>query len=225
MERAFPQVERIRQHVGLAAECEVLALVALARVLKGVAQAALDTAPGVHTFLDGDLVRRALEHKPAGTGVQPLVVFAHDNKIDVLGFFALQRAEPFVEQLDRAKVDVLLELEAQAQQDALLEDARLDVGMPDRPEQDGRELPQVIRRTVGQRLVGAHVAFAAEVELGVIEIEAELLPGGIEHLDVFPGDLRACAVAANNGYVVTVHRNGNPPRFTGARSLRCSSEL
>ena len=220
VERAFPQIERIRQHVGLAAEREVFSLVALARVLEGVAQATLDTAPSVHAFLNGDLVRRAFEHKPAGASVKPLVVFAHDNEIDVFRFFALQRAEPLVEQLDRAKVDVLLQLEAQPQQDALLEDARLDVGMPDRAEQDGRELPQVIRRAVGQRLVGSHVAFAAEVELGVVELEAELLPGGVEHLDVFTGDFRACAIAANDGYIVTVHRNGNLPRITGARSLR-----
>jgi hypothetical protein len=38
-------------------------------------------------------MRRALENKAARTGVKPLVVFADDDKINILGRLVLERAE------------------------------------------------------------------------------------------------------------------------------------
>ena len=98
---------------------------------------------------------RAFEDKPAGPGVKAFVVFAHDDEVDVLRPFVLQRAEAFVIELHRAQIDVLLQLETHAQQDALFQNARLDVGMADRAEQDRRKLAQFVQHAVRQSFAGS----------------------------------------------------------------------
>ena len=77
--------------------------------------------------------------------------------------------------------------------------------MTNRAEDDRREIPQVVRRTVRQHLVGAKIAIASEIKIRVIELEAKLLASGVQHLDVFCGYLGAGAVAADYCDVVTVH--------------------
>ena len=172
---------------------------------KAIAQAALDAAARVDALLQGDLVGRAFEDESARAGVKPFVVLADDDEINVLGLLVFQRAEALVVELDRAQVDVLLQLEAGAQQDALFEDARLHVGMADGAEQDGRELPQFRQHAVRQHLAGAQVALAAEVVVGVVELELELLRGGLEDFDGLADDFRPRAVAADDCNVVTFH--------------------
>ena len=142
---------------------------------------------------------------PPDAGVKPLVVLAHDDEVNVLGLLVFERAEAFVVELDRAQVDILLQLEAGAQQDALLQDARLHVGVADGAEQDGRELPQLRQHAVGQGLAGAQIARAAQVIMGVVELELELLRGDFEDLDRLADDFRPRAVAANDCNVVTLH--------------------
>ena len=66
-------------------------------------------------------------------------VLAEDHEVDVFDALALERAEPFVEQLDRPEVDVEVELEADAEKDvggvAHVRDARIAEGA----DQDRRE--------------------------------------------------------------------------------------
>jgi hypothetical protein len=50
----------------------------------------------------------------------------------------------------RAKVDVLLHLEAQAEQDAFLQNAGFDIRMADGAEEDRRELAEFAHRAVRQ---------------------------------------------------------------------------
>ena len=79
--------------------------------------------------------------------------------------FASGRLHVRVE-LHGPQVDVLVQLEAQAQEDALLEDARLHVGMSDGAEVDRVEPAERVHRVVGERLAGLQVLFAAPVEVG-----------------------------------------------------------
>ena len=141
VEGAPPEVEGVGQDVGLAAEGElgglaggdVLGFEALPRCavaaffgdFEGILEAAIDAAAGVDGFLDGDFVGRALEEISAGTGVEALVVFTDDDEVDVLRALVLERAVLGAEQLHRAEVDVLLQFEAQAQEDAFFENAGL----------------------------------------------------------------------------------------------------
>ncbi len=205
MEGALPEVEGIGQHVGLAAERQLLLLVPLAGELEGITQAALDAAARIDAFLQGNLVGRAFEDESADAGVEPLVVLADDDEVNVLGLLVLERAEALVVEFDRAQVDVLLQLEAGAEQDALFQDARLHVGMADGAEQDGRELPQFRQHAVRQRLAGAQIALAAQVVVRVVQLELELLRGDFEDLDRLADDFRACAVAAHDCNVVAFH--------------------
>ena len=65
---------------------------------------------------------------------------------------------------DRAEVDVLVELEAEPQQDPLLEHARGDVGMADRAQVEGVAAAELGQDRVGQDLAGLQVALAPQVE-------------------------------------------------------------
>ena len=205
VEGALPQVKRVGQHVGLAAERQGVVLVALLRVLKGVTQAALHATPRIDAFLYGNLIGRALEDKAAGAGIEALVVLTHHHKINILRRLVLERTEPVVIQLHWPQVDVLFQLEPQAQQDALFQDARGHVRMADSAQHDGGEFPQFIRGAIGKHLVGLEVAVAAKVVLGEIELKAKLGAGSFNHLDVLSGDLRPRAVAAHDCNVVTIH--------------------
>ncbi len=54
---------------------------------------------------------------PPAAGVQALVILADDDEIDFLRALVLQRTEAFVVEFHGAEVDVLFQLEAQAQKD------------------------------------------------------------------------------------------------------------
>ena len=97
MERPIPEVEGIGQYVGLTAKCELLVLVSFAGVIKRITQAALNTATGVHAFLNSNFVRSAFKNEPAGTGVQAFVVFSNNDEIHILRLLVFQRAKSFVE--------------------------------------------------------------------------------------------------------------------------------
>ncbi len=156
-------------------------------------------------LLKGDLVGRALENKSAGAGIKPLVVFAHDDKINVLRLFAFERAEALVVELDRAQIDVLLQLEAQPEQDALFQNARFDLGMADGAQENRRKLAQLRHDAVGHRFLGAKVAFAPQIVMGVVEFQIEFPAGRVEDLDGLADDFRPGAVAGDNCNRICLH--------------------
>ena len=86
-----------------------------------------------------------------------------------LGPLVLERRLDARVELHRAQVDVLVELEAQPEQDALLEDAGLHVGMADRAEEDRVEAPQLLGGALRQHLAGAQIAVAAEIEFATLD--------------------------------------------------------
>ena len=144
---------------------ELLAVVAPPAVLEGPAQAAVHAEAGGDHLLGGDLLLRPLAQEAAGAAVQVLGVLPHHVEADVLGPLVLQRAvHPGVE-LDRPQVDVLVELEPDREQQALLQDAGLDVGMADGAQVDGVELAQLVDLPLADHLAGGQVTVAAVVEL------------------------------------------------------------
>src|SRR6185436_11790104 len=153
----FPKVERVGEHVGLAAKREFFFLVPFAREFEGEPQTALDAATGVDAFLHRDLVRRALEHETARSGVKALVIFAHHDEVYVRRSFVLQRTEPVVVKFHRPKIDILLEFETESQEYPLLENARFHVRMTDGAEEDRRELSQFLDDTVRQGFLRAEI--------------------------------------------------------------------
>ena len=110
--------------------------------LEGVADAALDAVAGVDRSLRRDLERRAPPERAPFAGVGALGVLADDDEIGALG----DRARDSVE---RAQVDVQIELETQPQQQAPLHHPRRHRRGPDRrtdgTEQDGVGGPRAPR--------------------------------------------------------------------------------
>ena len=97
--------------------------------------------------------------------------------------------------------------------------------MADGAQENDRELAQFIYRAVGQHFLGAQVAVATKIVVGVVEFEAELFGGDIEHLDRFADDLGTGAVAANHCHIIRFHRipfHQHPTFMDGTRDFKLS---
>src|SRR5690606_33119806 len=104
--------------------------------LESVTESALDTHAGVDGGLDGDVVLGALVGNAAHPAVDVLGVLPDNDKVDVLGALAPEGALDAGVELHGAQVDVLVKLEAKAEQDAFLEDAGSDARVADGAEQN-----------------------------------------------------------------------------------------
>ena len=95
----------------------------------------------------------------------------------------------------------MVELEAQPQQQAALEDAGRQVRVAglaaDRAEQDRVVLADLREHRVGQHLAGREVALRAEVVAGLLELDA-VRRGRLEHLERLGGDLGSDPVAGDD---------------------------
>src|SRR5690606_33467210 len=168
---------------------------------------------GVDAHLVRDLVRGADPDRAAVADVGALGALAHDDEVDLarLG----ERGRDAREELRGAQVDVVVELEAQAQQEAALEDTARDVRVADGAEQDRVVLADRREVLVGEGLARAVPACGAEVELGRRDLEVGAREGCVEDgeplLDHFGSD----AVAAHDGELHTLRHAVHPtPRPT-----------
>jgi len=190
-----PQVVAERQHVRLGDERQrLLRAVPPAGVLERPADAPLGPLPRVDRLLHRDLVGRALLEIAADAAVQVFRVFADDDEVDVLRAAAGQRRLHAGEQFHRPEVDVLVELEPQVEEQALLEDPGSDLGMADRAEEDGVLGTEQVEPAFGNDLAGLQVAVATPVER--LDAVVDPLGGGHggQHLHRLGGDFGARAV-------------------------------
>ena len=185
VERALPEVAREGQHVLLVHQREVLALGAGGPVER-VADAALHPEPRVDRPLRRDLVGSALAQEPALTGVGALGVLPDHLEVGL-------RREP-----EGTQVDVLVQVEAHAEQDPPLHQARrgrhADRRVPHRAQQQGVQAPPLLEHLVGQDRPVLQVAVRAQVVVDALVAHA----GGVEHLDRLGHHLGADAVAADH---------------------------
>ena len=93
-----------------------------------------------------------LRENPPAPDVKVFVVLPDDDHVDVVGPLAFDRALDTRIKLDRSQVDVLVEVEPEAEQDSLFENAGGDVGVADGAEQDGVAAAQPLDLGVGQDL-------------------------------------------------------------------------
>ena len=217
LDGAPPQVAGVGQHVVLVHEGEVPARSAC-RPGEGVAHDPLDAERGVDADLGRDLVRGPDPQGPAVADVGALGALADDDEVDAARRHARHvegagraRVEP-----RRAQVDVVVEGEAQRQQHAALEHAARHARVADGAEQDGVVAPQLLEHRVGQGLAGRVPAPGAEVVLGGVHLGPALRRHRGEDLEPLGNDLRADAVAADDGDVEGVLLAG------GGRSARVS---
>ena len=105
-------------------------------------------------------------------------------------------------ELDRAQVDVLVQLETQPEQNTLFEDTGLDVGVPDRAEVYRVEGAEIVCRRIGQHLARLKVAIAAEVKIDGLVLEALLCRDGFQGFQPFNHDFRTSAVPGQYGDLI-----------------------
>ena len=166
--------------------------------VEGESNRALDARAGIDRRLDRHFLGCSLARESPRADVKIFVVLADDNHVDVVGPLPLDRALDTCIKLDGPQVDVLVEVEPEAEQDSLFEDAGGDVGMADGAEQDGVAAAQPLDLGVGQDLPGLQVALAPQVEGDGLESDA-LDPGdGGEHLEGLGRHLGADAIARHD---------------------------
>jgi hypothetical protein len=157
-----------------------------------VAHHPLDAVGGVGGHLGGDLVRGVLAQQAARADVGALGAFPHDHHVD-LGV-ARQRTPHARVEPGGPEVDVVVELEAQPQQQAALEDAARHGGVADGAEQDRVVLLELGEHRFGQELTGGVPARGAEVVVGRLGAGHDLL----QHLQRLVDDLRPDAVSRDD---------------------------
>ena len=114
-----------------------------------------------------------------------------------------ERARDAGEEAGRAQVDVVVEREAQLQQqpalDVRVREARVARNAPDGPEQDRVVLGDRGEVVIGEHVTGLEEACGAERELRLLEDEVAAGRDRIEHLDGLGDDLRSDSIPGDDG--------------------------
>src|SRR4030042_961125 len=97
---------------------------------------------------------RAFHRKTARARVRVAGVFANDDEIDVLWTLVLQRRFHSRVEFHRTQVDVLVQLEAGLEQDALFEDSGCNVRVADGAQQNSIKFTELFNSAVRQSLPG-----------------------------------------------------------------------
>ncbi len=194
----------VGEDVDLAHEMELAHPIALAGEVERVANRALGPEASRHVHLGRCLLGRALVLEPAHVAVQPLRVLPHHHEVDLLGALVLERALDAGVELDRPQVDVLVELEANTEEEPLLQDARRHLRMAHGSQVDCVEAAKLLQHGIRKDLAGLQVAVAAQVvRLGLVT-KAGGGGSGLQDLQPLLNDLQADPVAGDHGY--PVHR-------------------
>ena len=188
---APPQVAGVDEHVVLVDEGEVLGRPGLG-LGEGVADQALHPVGRVDADLGGDLVRRALAHDAAVTAVEALGALAHHDEVDVAGIGQRRRHARVVHR--GTQVDVVVQGEAQTQEQTALEHTGGNGGIADSSQQNGVMGLDGLEILVGEGLAGAVPALGPQVEGGGTDRDPGSLQRSLEDLEPFGDDLLTDAV-------------------------------
>ena len=162
---ALPHVAGVDQHVLLVHEGHVLP--ALHGQLEGVTHHALHAVGGVDGDFGGHLVRGATAHRSAGTAVQAFGAFTHHDEIDVTRVG--ERRRDTLVQLGRTQVHVLVQVEAELEQQAAFQNARLDARIADGAQQDGVGLLDAVLFLFRKNRAVTQIALGTQIELLIFE--------------------------------------------------------
>ena len=135
-------------------------------------EVSLNTAFGVERVVRYAFERAAHRPRKHLTLIHKTNVLTHAEHVDGAGVG--QRALDAVVELGRPQVDVVVELEAQPQQQAALEDPRRHARVTDGAEEDRVVLAQLLDHRVGQQLAGALPAHRTEVVRRALDVGRDL---------------------------------------------------
>lgn len=159
---ATPHVSGVHQDVVLVDQGEVL--LARGGRFEGVAHDALDTVGGIDADLGCDLVRGADANGTTVAAVETLGTFAHDNKVNVAGVG--QGAGNTLVVLGGTQVHVVVESEAQLEQQPSFKDAGGDGGVADCAEENHVVALDGLEVLVGESVAGRMPALRTQIEVG-----------------------------------------------------------
>ena len=161
------------------------------RELEGVADDPVHALPGVHLFLNRNLVVGvpALNRPPMLT-YSPSVFSRNTDEVHVLRRAPLERAQPLVQQLHGPVVDVEIQLEARAQQNVAGVPVIGDTRVTQRADEHSVEVVTQHRVAVGrQGDAGREKVIRAPRQRLELEGPAKDLPDACKHAYRFGGDL------------------------------------
>jgi len=200
-EHPAPQAAGMHQHIVLVHQRQ--SVTAGGGQFEGIAHHALHPESGVHADLGGDFCRSAGAKRPTIAGVQAFGALPHHHEVDLAPAnhrIRQRRRLPRI-QSARAQVDVLIQSEPQSEQQAAFEQSGRDLlatrGGAHRP-QDDRIVPgQFGQRVVIQHFTRREPVLSAQIE--VVELELVGFADRLQHPDCLADDLRADAVARDDG--------------------------
>ena len=200
----IPEYHRIVECIALADAGQALALTA--RQLIGIADDALGALAGEHAGLQNDLVGLILVQPCARAGILALAVLADDDHVDIALLAACKRAGRAVQQLDRAHVDVLVKIVADAQQQIPERDVVGHARRADCTQIDRVELFELLDAVVVHHLAGLQIILTAPREVGELKGKGAVqLCDLIEHLDALGQHFRANAIACDDCNLIRLH--------------------
>jgi len=148
---AQPEFVPVGERIGFVAHADAAEFM-FTGVLESVANDSLHSPAGIDVFLHGDLVRGAALKLSSHANVEAFGILAEHDKVDIAcGPAIAQRGQRRIDEFDRAKVHVEVELGAQAEQMSaacILEGTR---GSPTAPNRTASK---------SRRSIGAHRAAA-----------------------------------------------------------------
>ena len=167
-------------------------LATLPGTLERVCHHSAHTERGVEADLGGYFMGRSDADRATGTGVGTFGPLAHHHEIDV-GVSGERTAHARI-QPRRPQVDVVVQLEAQPQQQTSLQHATGHRRITDRAKQDGVMLPQFGKHRVRQQFAGGVVTPGAQVVVGLLHAGQHR----VKDFDRLGHHLRADPVAARS---------------------------
>ena len=199
VDRALPERTREDEHVRLVHEREALPRASGCRVER-VAHHALDPVGGVHGDLVRDLGGRADADRAAVADVGALGALTDDDEVDLARVG--ERARDARMQHRRAEVHVVVELEAELEQEPALDvrarETRVARHSADGSEQDRVVLLDRLEVVVGQHVARLEVACGAERERRLREGDLRSGDRRVEGFQRLGDDLWTDAVARNH---------------------------
>ena len=109
----------------------------------------------------------ATAHRAAGTAVQAFGAFTHDHEVDVTRVG--ERRRDTLVQLGRTQVHVLVQVEAELEQQAAFQNARLDARIADGAQQDGVGLLDALLFLFRKNRAVTQIALGTQIELLIFE--------------------------------------------------------
>ena len=138
-------------------------------------------------------------HGAAVAAVQALGSLAHDDEVDVAG--VSQGAGHALVVLGGTQVHVVVEGEAQLEEQAALEDAGGNGGITDRTQEDDVVALNGLEVLVGEGVAGRVPALRTQIEVGRRVVDALVRQDAVQDLQALGDDFLADAVAGDDGKV------------------------